>query len=53
MKFNHAVKHDGVFYPAGAEVPVGNAPKVEEKKPEPVETKTEPAPKPQPKRKRK
>lgn len=36
MKFNHAVKHNGVLYPAGAEVPVGVTPKVEPKAPEPV-----------------
>ena len=51
MKFNHAVKHNGVLYPAGAEVPVGGAPKAEEKKPDPVVAKTEPEPKPKKKRK--
>ena len=45
MKYGHAVKHNGVLYPAGAEVPVGIAPKA----PEPVEPKPvvqEEAPKP-------
>ena len=26
MIFNHKVKHNGVTYPAGVDVPVGNAP---------------------------
>lgn len=40
MKYPHIVKFDGVWYPAGAEVPVGDA--VEEvKEPEPVPTKRE------------
>ena len=40
MKFPHVVKYNGVRYPAGAEVPVGDA--VEEvKEPEPVPTKRE------------
>lgn len=29
MKFNHLVKHNGVFYPAGMDVPVGAPVKVE------------------------
>ena len=29
MKFDHLVRHNGVDYPAGAEVPVEVAPKVE------------------------
>lgn len=34
MIFPYAVKHDGVNYPAGTEVPVGvSAPKKEEEKP--------------------
>lgn len=24
MKFNHVVKHNGVYYPAGADVPIEN-----------------------------
>lgn len=32
MKFNHLVKYNGKYYPAGADVPVGNPP-VEEDKP--------------------
>ena len=48
MKFNHRVKHNGVVYPAGAEVPVAdavvpineNAVSEEKKKPEPKAEKT-------------
>ena len=29
MKFEYAVKHNGVTYPAGYDVPVGTEPKVE------------------------
>lgn len=43
MKFNYRVKHNGVVYPAGAEVPVGNIePKTDDngsKETEKVETK--------------
>lgn len=39
MKYTYAVKHNGVFYPAGADVPVGDEPKVETPK---VEVKAEP-----------
>lgn len=36
MKYSYTVKHNGVYYPAGADVPVGNpAPKKEEVKAEP------------------
>ena len=30
MIFNHKVKHNGVTYPAGVDVPVGNEPVVKE-----------------------
>ncbi len=48
MKFNHRVKHNGVVYPAGAEVPVAdavvpineNVVSEEKKKPEPKAEKT-------------
>ena len=46
MKFKYRVKHDGVAYPAGAEVPVGNnTPKEEvkeEQKAEAVKPKAKP-----------
>lgn len=29
MKFDHLVKHNGIFYPAGVDVPVGTTSKVE------------------------
>ncbi len=29
MKFNHAVKYNGIFYPTGADVPVEEEPKNE------------------------
>lgn len=36
MVFDYTVKHDGIVYPAGTDVPVGgNEPKVEVKKEEP------------------
>lgn len=38
MKYDHVVKVDGVFYPAGQEVPNGKQEKVEQKPaPAPVE----------------
>lgn len=40
MVFDYTVKHDGIVYPAGTDVPVGNMPKKEE--PKVVETKVEP-----------
>lgn len=46
MVFEYPVKHNGVDYPAGTEVPVGNAPKVEEKVEPKVEVKAEETPKP-------
>lgn len=47
MIFPYTVKHDGVVYPAGAEVPVGIQATKEEKKPEPkVEEKAETEDKP-------
>lgn len=46
MVFEYPVKHNGVDYPAGTEVPVGNAPKVEEKVEPKVEVKAEEEPKP-------
>jgi len=42
MKYPHTVKHDGVWYPAGAEVPVGMPKSVETKAPQPVEVEEEP-----------
>lgn len=45
MKFPYKVKHDGVEYPAGTEVPVGgDAPKAEVKV-EPVKVVEQPQPK--------
>jgi hypothetical protein len=38
MKFNYLVRHNGVDYPAGTDVPVEGEPKVEPK----VEPKAEP-----------
>lgn len=36
MKYNHAVKHNGVFYPAGTDVPVkGKGRKTDEKTKDP------------------
>lgn len=32
MKYPHCVKHNGIYYPAGAEVPAGTSPKAEEKR---------------------
>lgn len=46
MVFEYPVKHNGVDYPAGTEVPVGNAPKGEEKAEPKVEEKAEETPKP-------
>lgn len=43
MKFSYTVKHDGVIYPAGTEVPVGKeveAPKAEVKEVEVKPAKT-------------
>lgn len=34
MKFDHLVRHNGVDYPAGTEVPVGAVSKAESKKTE-------------------
>ena len=49
MKFNYRVKHNGVVYPAGTDVPVDNEPKKiqEEPKKENVqkESRTTPTPK--------
>lgn len=37
MKYSHAVKHNGVFYPAGTDVPVkGKGKKADEKTKDPV-----------------
>jgi len=30
MKFNHLVKHNGVYYPVGTEVPIGDTPVIQE-----------------------
>ena len=40
MKYNHLVKYNGKYYPAGTDVPVGIKP-VEDKKEEVAYTKTE------------
>lgn len=40
MKFNHLVKYNGKYYPAGTDVPVGETFVIEEKK-EPKYTKTD------------
>ena len=40
MKYNHLVKYNGKYYPAGTDVPVGVNP-VEDKKEEVAYTKTE------------
>lgn len=40
MKFNHLVKYNGKYYPAGTDVPVGETLVIEEKK-EPKYTKTD------------
>lgn len=56
MKFNYKVKHNGVIYPAGAEVPVGvvNTPKTEVKvEPKVVVDKPLPKEKPVPKKRNK
>ncbi len=38
MKYNHAVKHNGIFYPAGTDVPVkGKGRKTDEKTKDPSE----------------
>ena len=50
MIFNYTVKHNGVYYPAGTEVPVGGTPKVEPVKNEPKAEET-PKPKAEPKKK--
>lgn len=50
MIFEYTVKHNGVYYPAGTEVPVGYKPKEEPVKEEP---KAEEAPKPKAESKRK
>lgn len=39
MKYGHVVKVNGVFYPAGVEVPSGEAKKAEPKAEAPVEKK--------------
>lgn len=53
MKFDYGVKHNGVFYPAGADVPVGEpTPKKVSEEPKKEEVKVEkPAPKPTAKKK--
>ena len=40
MVFDYTVKHNGIVYPPGTNVPVGNETKIEE--PKVVETKVEP-----------
>ena len=45
MVFDYTVKHDGIVYPAGTDVPVGkNEPKVEVKKEEPKKVVETPQP---------
>lgn len=46
MVFNHRVKHNGVVYPAGADVPVGNNAEPKEIKVEEVKTEVKPEVKP-------
>lgn len=41
MKFNHLVKHNGVYYPAGTEVPVGEVKPVQNKEVEKPQEKVE------------
>lgn len=41
MKFGYTVKFNGVYYPPGTEVPMGDNSSVEEKKEEKVEVATE------------
>ena len=41
MKYNHVVKHNGVWYSAGEEVKTDTAPVVEVREPAPVVTRTE------------
>lgn len=61
MKFIYAVKHNGVYYPAGADVPVGDTavkeepvkPAVKEPEPEPVVVKEVEKPKATPKKRNK
>lgn len=56
MVFDYAVKHNGIDYPAGADVPVGDVPQAgpgieEYVKPEPqIEVKEDPKPQAKPKK---
>lgn len=48
MKYAYAVKHNGVLYPAGADVPVGETPKKVIETPKAAEAKEEKKPEPKP-----
>lgn len=42
MKYQYEVKHNGIWYPAGADVPVGMPKPAETEAPQPVEVEEEP-----------
>lgn len=42
MVYDYTIKHDGILYPAGTDVPVGNVPKIEEKIAEPAKVEEKP-----------
>lgn len=48
MVYEYTIKHNGIVYPAGTDVPVGDEPKIEVKKVEKVEETPKPKAKAKP-----